>query len=78
MNWARRDHTATVIESGPSAGRILLSGGTFFGLIIVPNDLYDPATNSFLPKGYAPNREGGCYDTFAIQLPPPPPHHSHR
>jgi len=77
MNWARRDHTATVIESGPNAGKILLSGGTADPLI-VPNDLYDPATNSFLPKGYVPNREGGCFDTFAIQLPPRPPHNLHR
>ncbi len=78
MNYPRYGHTATVIESGPSAGRILLTGGTYIDLIIIPSDLYDPAPNSFLPKGYVPNRHGGCYGTFAIQLPPGPPHNAHR
>lgn len=78
MNWARRDHTATATASGPNAGRILLSGGTYIDIFIVPNDLYDPMTNSFSPKGYVPNRQGGCFETFAIQLPPRPPHHSRR
>ncbi len=120
MNWSRFGHTATVIESGPKAGRIMISGGTGpssadpagfspspgmnwppfghttpvvetapnSGRILVtggpedplsnPNDLYDPATNSFAPEGYVPSRDGGCFDTFAIQLPPGPPHDSHR
>jgi hypothetical protein len=120
MNWPRFGHTATVIESGPNAGGILISGGTGsssadpaefspgpgsnwprfghttavvatvpnLGRILLiggtedplsnPTDLYDPGTNRFAPEGYVPGRDGGCFDTFAIQLPPRPPHQSHR
>ncbi|MGO9265985.1 MAG: Kelch repeat-containing protein [Candidatus Binataceae bacterium] len=77
MIWDRAVHTATAIGSGPGAGKILISGGTE-RVPNIPSDLYDPATNTFAPEGYVPERHGGCFDTFAIQLPPGPPHHSHR
>lgn len=48
MNDARYAHTATVIASGPNAGRILLAGGdnTAYGALI-STELYDPASNKF-------------------------------
>ena len=48
MNDGRYAHTATVIASGPNAGRILLAGGlnTAYGPL-VSTELYDPAANKF-------------------------------
>jgi Galactose oxidase, central domain/Kelch motif len=48
MNDARYAHTATVIASGPNAGRILLAGGfnTAYGAL-TSTELYDPAANKF-------------------------------
>lgn len=48
MNDARYAHTATVIASGPNAGRILIAGGfnTAYGAL-TSTELYDPAANKF-------------------------------
>jgi hypothetical protein len=48
MNDARYAHTATVIASGPNAGRILLAGGfnTAYGPL-TSTELYDPVVNTF-------------------------------
>ncbi|MBF6558935.1 MAG: hypothetical protein IVW56_01500 [Candidatus Binataceae bacterium] len=42
MSDERNSHTATVIASGPGAGRILVVGGDVA-------DLYDPLVNAFVP-----------------------------
>jgi hypothetical protein len=77
MNYPRYGHTATDIGWGRSAGRILITGRNDYGSII-PSDLYDAATNTFVPAANSPLWRGGCDGTFAIQLPPRPPHDSHR
>ena len=48
MSDARYAHSATVIESGPNAGKIFLAGGfnTAYGPL-TSTELYDPATNKF-------------------------------
>jgi hypothetical protein len=48
MNDARYAHTATVIASGPNAGRILLAGGfnTAYGPL-TSTELFDPVANKF-------------------------------
>src|SRR6202046_2643921 len=48
MSDARYAHTATVIASGPNAGRIFLAGGfnTAYGAL-TSTEIYDPATNKF-------------------------------
>jgi hypothetical protein len=48
MSDARYAHTATVIESGPNAGRIFLAGGsnTAYGAL-TSTEIYDPAANKF-------------------------------
>lgn len=71
MNYARYGHTATDIGWGRSAGRILITGRNDYGSII-PSDLYDAATNTFVPAANSPLWRGGCDGTFAIQLPPRP------
>ena len=50
MDVARDHHTATVISSGPNAGKILLAGGENrnTGVVsIASTELYDPAANKF-------------------------------
>lgn len=51
MNSARWFATATVVPTGPNAGKILIAGGvinrTNGGTISASTDLYDPTTNSF-------------------------------
>lgn len=50
MNAARDHHTATVISSGPNAGKILLAGGEDrnYGMIsLASTELYDPVANKF-------------------------------
>ncbi|MGH7813078.1 MAG: Kelch repeat-containing protein [Candidatus Binataceae bacterium] len=50
MNAARESATATVIDSGPNAGKILIAGG--LGESRAPlssTELYDPASNTFAP-----------------------------
>ena len=77
MNYPRYGHTATVIGWGRSAGRILITGRNDYGSTI-PSDLYDPATQQFVPAANSPLWRGGCDGTFAIQLPQPAPHNLHR
>ncbi len=55
MNVVREDHTATIISSGPNAGKILIAGGwgPYKDHRFVPlasTELYDPATNTFAPS----------------------------
>ena len=48
MNASRYAHSATVITSGPNAGKILLAGGFNTGDgPLVSSELYDPAANKF-------------------------------
>jgi uncharacterized protein YjbI with pentapeptide repeats len=51
MNDAREFHTATVLPSGPNAGKIVIAGGrkSVSGVLtaLATAELYDPATNSF-------------------------------
>jgi Galactose oxidase, central domain/Kelch motif len=53
MNTGRQSHTATVIRTGPNAGKVLLAGGWhWLGQKLVPlasTELYDPAINTFAP-----------------------------
>jgi len=54
MNVVRQNHTATVISSGPNAGKILLVGGIDFhkedpSTVLASTELYDPAANAFAP-----------------------------
>src|ERR1700722_3233351 len=51
MNTARYYATATVLTSGANAGKILVAGGAPSGAHTSASvDLYDPATNTFLPS----------------------------
>jgi hypothetical protein len=47
MKTPREEHTATVIESGPDMGEILIAGGTNDGLELASTELYDPQRNAF-------------------------------
>ena len=47
MNVARGSATATMITSGPNAGKILIAGGASTSSALASTELYDPATNSF-------------------------------
>jgi hypothetical protein len=47
LNAARRFHTATVIASGPNAGKILLAGGLSNSGPLASTEIYDPAANKF-------------------------------
>ncbi len=55
MRDPRTDHTATVIVSGPNAGKILIAGGNgssfadgkFYSGALASTELYDPASNMF-------------------------------
>ena len=50
LNVLRQSHTATVLDSGPNAGAVLLVGG--WGKKLDPlasTELYDPVTNTFAP-----------------------------
>jgi hypothetical protein len=50
MKSPRSGHTATVIPSGPNAGKILFAGGMGAdGGELASTELYDPATNNFSP-----------------------------
>jgi hypothetical protein len=71
MNYWRSYHTASVIESGPNAGEILITGGIDFDPS-APSELYDPLANKFMSDGRATRKHGGCHDMFAIQLSPSP------
>ena len=51
LKAARDHHTATVISSGPNAGKILLAGGEDrnYGMIsLASTELYDPVANKFV------------------------------
>lgn len=48
----RKYHTATVITSGPNAGKILIAGGGFWldhSSSLASTELYDPDRNAFSP-----------------------------
>jgi hypothetical protein len=48
LKVARAFHTATIILSGPNAGKILIVGGEQDGRVTLSStELYDPSTNSF-------------------------------
>jgi hypothetical protein len=50
MTAARQNHTATLLTSGPNAGKVLLTGGLGAGFLSSA-ELYDPSTNSFSAAG---------------------------
>jgi hypothetical protein len=57
MITPRASHTATVISSGPNAGKILIAGGEQNNRVMLSStELYDPTTNSFIagPPLYSP------------------------
>lgn len=56
MNVARQFHTASVIPSGPNAGKILLVGGMAANLskALASTEIYDPATSTFAPPRETP------------------------
>ncbi len=56
MSGERMAHTATVIPSGPNAGKILIAGGDGYSFtshgysgMLASTELYDPASNKFAP-----------------------------
>ena len=50
MKYARDFATATMITTGPNAGKLLIAGGLGYGFVILAStDLYDPVTNTFAP-----------------------------
>jgi hypothetical protein len=50
LKVARASHTATVISSGPNAGKVLLAGGQQDDQhLLSSTEIYDPATDSFNP-----------------------------
>ena len=49
MKTPREEHTATVIESGPDTGEILIAGGSNYGIDLASTELYDPKRNAFAP-----------------------------
>lgn len=50
LNTARGDHTATVMSSGPNAGKILIAGGEQDDRhLLSSTELYNPDSNSFVP-----------------------------
>jgi len=50
MKIPRGSHTATLISSGPNAGKILIAGGQWgINDALSSTELYDPATNTFAP-----------------------------
>ncbi|MBF6558936.1 MAG: hypothetical protein IVW56_01505 [Candidatus Binataceae bacterium] len=50
MKIPRGYHTATIIASGPNAGKILIAGGQRgINDALSSTELYDPATNTFAP-----------------------------
>jgi hypothetical protein len=84
MITARAAQTATVISSGPNAGKILIAGGAMMNKHNQPmcgdpdecgftplasSELYDPATNSSEP---GPSMRGAPGDAVAVQLPAAP------
>ncbi len=55
MTIGRLGHTATVLETGPNAGKVLVVGGEYIGYatcaVTATADLYDPATNTWSATG---------------------------
>jgi Galactose oxidase, central domain/Kelch motif len=50
LKTARAEHTATLISSGPNAGKILVAGGEQGDThLLSSTEIYDPATNTFEP-----------------------------
>ena len=78
MHLARTEHLAITIASGPNAGRILIAGGVVVQCdergcetaLASSTELYDPATNRFIP---GPRMRGAPGYLIAVQLPPAPP-----
>jgi hypothetical protein len=85
LRETRTQHVAMVIPAGPAAGKLLIAGGRagrpYPACMWFPDDcksiplasteLYDPATNSFVP---GPRMHGAPGEVIAVQLPPAPPH----
>ena len=75
MNTGRSFATATVISSGPNAGKVLIAGGASNGpsylntTIYTPStELYDPLTNSFAPPGQTAVMNAGRGEAAAITI----------
>ena len=49
LHGARCEDTATVIPSGPNAGKILIAGGDGYSSARDSTELYDPVSNTFAP-----------------------------
>ena len=50
MTSSRAYATASLLTTGPSAGKILIAGGNSGSGALASTDLYDPVTNSFAPS----------------------------
>jgi N-acetylneuraminic acid mutarotase len=55
MTAPRRSPTATLLTTGPNAGKVLVAGGSVVGpsgiTYLASAELYDPATNAWAPTG---------------------------
>ena len=77
MHSRRSQHIAITIAAGPNAGKILIAGGLGFQcdkygcvpVLLSSIELYDPATNGFIP---GPPMRGAPGDVVALQLPAAP------
>ncbi len=77
MKIARKHHSATVIESGPKAGKILIDGGDHVackgndchGDKLSSTELYDPETNAFTP-GPSMNRPRAGHTATVVKYGP--------
>jgi hypothetical protein len=65
MNFARSGATATVLASGPNAGKILIAGGTNGLSSLASTELYNPATNSFAPANQTASMNTGRFGASA-------------
>jgi hypothetical protein len=77
MNTARQWATATLLNSGPNAGKILIAGGegstNNSETELASTELYDPATNTFAPANQTASMNSGRFLAVAVELPEPTP-----
>lgn len=70
MNAPRFEATATLLTSGPNAGKVLVAGGlaTQNPFALASTELYDPRTNSFAPSNQTASMNSGRFDPTATTL----------
>lgn len=72
MNAGRMWATATLLESSPNAGKVLIAGGSGTSQFFSSTELYDPATNTFATAGNTASMNTARYGAVAVQLPSAP------